>query len=1090
MFLLMQRFLWIAVLSIAAAAQMNIASLTGIVTDPTGATIPGARVVVTALGTGIAQTTETNEAGVFLVPSLNPGAYRVEVTASGFKPKSVEAVRVSTGERARIDIALVVGEVTDQIEVIASAPLLQSETAEISKGIDTKEVIDVPISVSRSAYQFMMLSTGIAARGSSTSPEVSAQTSINGSRAQNTAFVIDGASTTHIGGIGELVGTPESIQEVKLLTSSYSAEYGRTSGATVIFQVKSGTNRYRGSLFQYNRNNAYAAQNWADNARGVPATNLNINQFGATFGGPVPGLKDRLFFFGSYESQIDRRPNSQVRTIPDPAIRGGNFSSVPIRVNDPVTRTPFSGNIIPASRLDPAAVNFMRLFPAPNQAGIPNANFGIAASNFLRLGSSSDPLHTGTGRVDYNVTANDKIFFTYSQNTQGPRDQGINFDNVLNTTLGPRTRNIYRATLGYSRVIRPNLINEFLAHAQRDPRVIDPWFPDFDTRSELGIGRTIGTTMPTINMSNAFGGYGNSNYQNWVHQPAGLSNLMTWVKGRHNLRFGVQYLQNQFWYVAANNTSGTYNFNGEMTALGLTGQNNPINPLADLMLGLVKTASAPVPQIPVNRTNTNVGLFLQDDWKLSRRLTLNLGLRYEFDTKQRVRNNVYSRLDLTTGQLLVAGINATPNLNLADDFVNFSPRLGAAYLLNDRTVLRAGFAIFHSNFWVDNGEMVAYPGWTTTTDWPNLGLNVAQPFRLSNGFPTEQIPPVADPLAQFASSTIAQPLPHPSVSYDPNDRLPYSLQWNFSIQRQVGAGFVAEAAYVGTRGVRLGRIIPSNQPTLDRAPELLAGVPIQRVRPFPTVAGFNSTLYDATSIYHSLQLKGARRFASGFSLDLNYTFSKLIDTSSRFAESFQIPWQFANIERGLSSFDFPYVFSAAGVYELPFGRNKRWQTGNRVADYIIGGFQLNAALIAQSGITLAIRQNNLNPLLSAQRPDVIDPSNLRGRVSQTSFEGPSLRWLVAPTDPSFPYRVSSSTGIGNLGRNISRGPGSLSLNSSLFKKLFITESLIAELRLEAFNALNRVNFGDPQTNINTANYGLITGADAPRQVQIGIRISF
>lgn len=368
------------------------------------------------------------------------------------------------------------------------------------------------------------------------------------------------------------------------------------------------------------------------------------------------------------------------------------------------------------------------------------------------------------------------------------------------------------------------------------------------------------------------------------------------------------------------------------------------------------------------------------------------------------------------------------------------------------------------------------------------GVGRAQPFTLSQGFPTGSVSLVPDPVALYNAATVAQPLAVSSVSYDPKDNMPYSLQWNFNIQRQVGFSTVVEAGYVASRGVNLERTVAGNNPGLERAQDVVIGrVPIQQVRPFPRIGGFNIVHYDTTSSFHSLQMKASRRFSSGFSLDANYTFSKNLDTASGIDESWQIPWQYFSIEKSLSSMDRTHSFSVGAVYELPFGK---WVRKNSILSAILGGFQTNGLFTAGTGMPLTITQNNLNTVLSAQRPDVINSDRLDGRVDDPFFAGPARRWLIASNSADFPFRPASNVGIGNLGRNTSRSPSFSNLNLSIFRKFRIFERLTAELRAEAFNALNTVNWDAPSTNTNSATYGLILSAADPRQVQIGLRLAF
>lgn len=1073
-------------------AQSNVSSLTGMVSDSTGAVVAGVAITATNQNTAIATRTRTNAEGVYVFPSLVSGPYRVEFEAPGFKKNQLQSLVLETAQRARLDVTLELGDVRQIVDVVAATTPLQQETSEISETITAKDIQSIPLN-GRVPYALLALTPGVSSGGDDPSNlNFDSELSLNGSRKGSNAYVIDGASTTHIGGIAERIGSIESIQEFKVLASTYSAEYGRTSGGVITFQVKGGTQELRGALYEFHRNTVLTANAWENNARAREKPGLIRNEFGGALGGPVPGFGKKMFFFVNYEGIRDAIPLNKVRTIPDPGLRGGDFSRVPVTIFEPGSTQPLAGNRIPASRLDPAAQKVMALFPAPNTGGIFNSRFGIATNNWVRTQGRSDNKNYGTMRIDYHPTEGNKFFFTYSHVNEGPRDLVRDFENVLNSEIGPRFRNIRRATFGYTRFLTPALSSEFLLSAQRDPRVINPWYDNFDVTRELGVQRRVGTTMPRLILSGGFGTFGDARYQDWVHQPATISHIGTWLKGRHTIKFGGQLYQNQFWYGAGDHLSGTYNFNGEITGNGVAGRNNPVNSLADLLMGAVKTADYPVRQIPVNRVNYNLGLFVQDDWKVTKRLTLNLGLRYEFERNQWAKNNVYSRVEMGTGKLLVAGRNASRNLDLADDYLNFSPRIGAAYSVNDRTVVRTGFAVFHSNIWVNNGGIVAYPGWTAARTFPDQGVGRPQAFSFVQGFPVEGATGVPDPLALAAAASFQAPLPVSAVTFNRGDRLPYSFQWNFGMQRDIGFNTVVDVSYVGSRSLKLSSSIPANQPMLDRAAEVVINrVAIQRVRPFPQYSGFNSVLYNAGAIYNSLQAKATRRFSSGLSLDANYTFSKNIDTASDFADSFQIPWQFRSIERALSGLDRPQVFTLGVVYELPVGKGKRLLSQNRVLSALAGGWQLNWLLSASSGLPYTIRQTNTNLILSAQRPDVTDPARLNGRLDSPVFEGAARRWLIAPNDARFPFRGSSNLGIGNLGRNTGREPGFWNVNASVFRGIPITERVKLELRFEAYNAFNHVNYREPASfNIDDANYGLITGAAPPRQVQIGARLSF
>ncbi|MBK5294689.1 MAG: TonB-dependent receptor, partial [Acidobacteriia bacterium] len=538
--------------------------------------------------------------------------------------------------------------------------------------------------------------------------------------------------------------------------------------------------------------------------------------------------------------------------------------------------------------------------------------------------------------------------------------------------------------------------------------------------------------------------------------------------------------------------AGSYSFNGEITGLGAAGRTNPLNSLGDFLLGAIKTSNIPVTQIPVNRANYNLGLFLNDTFKVSRSLTLNLGLRYESETRQIIKNNVYSRVDIRTGALLVAGRNATRNLNIENDRFNWSPRIGFAYSLGDNTVIRSGLAVFHSNFWMDNGEMVSYPGFTGSRSFVDAGVGLALPFRFNQGMPLDGLQTLTDPFVELAQSSANRPLTVAAVSYADSANLPRITQWNFGIQRNLPLQTVVEVAYVASRNSNQPRTIAANSPRFDSSEAVnIRRVRLQDVRPFPVYTAFSAVQYDSSGDYHSLQINATRRFSAGFSLDGSFTFSKSTDTASGFSDSFQIPWQFPGIEHALSSLDRPRSLTIGWVWELPFGKGRRYLNGNRFASAILGGFQLNGIFSAADGLPLTITQQNANLVLQTQRPNVRNSANLSGKAAEPRFEGPARRWLIATTDPSFPFEPSGNLGLGNLGRNTSREPGFVNFNLSAFRNFNINDRIRLQFRAEAYNALNHVNFLEPSSaSISAANYGLITNAAPARQVQLGLRLSF
>ena len=465
--------LWLA--AAPGFSQSTAGAITGIISDSTGAAIPAAVITITDVSTGVVTRTASNGSGVYVATSLLPGPYTVEARSDGFKTRRVQDLTLQTGQELRVDFSLEVGAVTEAVEVKATIAPLQQESAEISDTYTYEEIQNIPVN-GRSPYSLLDLSAGLSAVGDDPSnPNYADRVSVNGGRSRGNNFVVDGATTTHIGGIGERVGSIEAISEFKLYSHTYSAEFGRTAGGLVSFQIRSGTKKHHGSLFEYHRNSALNANSWANNARGIKAVTRSRNEFGGTLGGPVPLLRRQMFFFLSFEGTRDAQPVTRTKSIPEPALRGGNFSSFPVIVNDPLSQAPLPGNVIPPSRVEPAGAKIMALFPEPNTPGNFNARYGIRTNNWVRATSSKDNGNYIIGRWDYNPTSYDKVFLTFSNVSEGPRDQGRDFLNVLNTTLGPRYRDMRRATLGYTRVLSPRMTSELLLHGQRDPRVIEPW---------------------------------------------------------------------------------------------------------------------------------------------------------------------------------------------------------------------------------------------------------------------------------------------------------------------------------------------------------------------------------------------------------------------------------------------------------------------------------------------------------------------------------------------------------------------------------------------------------------------------------------
>ncbi len=1100
------------------AAQDLTGALSGTVRDSTGAVVPNVEVTVLNAATGVvAWRGRTDAVGQYLAPALGAGRYHLVCEAPGFKKAEIRDVPLQVDQRARVDAVVHPGDVVETVTVSGEAlGQLESETSSLGATINTSQVRDLPLP-SRNILNLLTLVGGVSSGGAATGINAS-QLSINGSRTLNSEFTVDGVSVVSgsTGGVQRLPST-ETIREFKVLTSGYSAEYGRTSGGFVNVIVDSGTRQYHGGVYEYFRNEKLNANNFFNNLRGTPRPRDRYNQFGAKLGGPVrlPWLYDgseRTFFFFNYEGQRRKRPSTQISSIPDEAFRGGDFSRSPVPVMDPLTGRSFDGNRIPRERQDRAAARIMGLLPAPNSPGSLDAASNRRINNYVLTRSTAPSDNEHTTRVDHAFGDRARIFGRLSHfRVFGPRD--IILPGPLDPAVGDSATTTYQSSIGYTHTWTPRLISEMTLGYQRNNPAIDPPTLGMDARSEFGIDRVTGNAAPRFNISGFRElGINENTYRRQIDNNYQATGGLTWVRGAHTAKFGFSLRKNQFnVFNPGGNFTGIYNFNGEVTSPTRTA-GNPVNALADFLLGQIQTAVYSLPQPITGRRNTNLGLFAQDDWRLSRRLTLNLGLRYEYESPMTIANDMYSRISPVTGRLLVARKNASRSLDVQADKLNFAPRAGLAWSLDDRTVVRSAFGVFYSQIFSNLGGIVLYPGFTVTQNFTDQGVGVPQPFTLREGVPLIAVQNFDDPFFVERQASPSSPLSS-SAQFAEISPLPYSMQWSLGVQRDLGGGIIADASYVGTRGLHLPLSLPFNQVPFERAEEIQrlgSAVETQRARPFPNVGGFGAFVHAGTSSYHALQLKAVRQFSKRFSFLSTYTWSKSLDDGSGIfsfsqpngLDTGQFLGLFRNLDRGLSSFDRPHTFALAVQYTTR-------------GHWLWRGIQFNPIFIARSGLPDTITQNNLHPAASQQRPSVVG-TNGGGYALRLTSEGTAIRSLLSPTDPNFPFlptgplftgtgaarRLVLPVSIGNLGRNTTREPREVNLDISVARRFALTERLGLQIRAEAFNLMNHTNFTGPNTGLsviadpagrpvfNSPGFGLITGAKSARFMQLVARLEF
>jgi hypothetical protein len=1103
-------------------AQTTTASLSGRVLDSTGAAMPGASVTITSPSTGVTVWSGvTDPQGLYVAPSLPVGTYDVEAAFPGFRTVTVKGVRLTVDQRARVDLPLSPGDVQETLVVTGeTSGELESQSSSMGLVVNTAQVQNLPLA-SRAILNLLSLVGGVSAGGPSTGLN-SAQLSINGSRTLNSEFTVDGVSMVS-GSTGGLVRLPstEALREFRVLTASYSAEYGRSAGGFVNVVVHSGANDYHGGVYEYFRHEKLNANDFFRKLRGDARPTDRYNQFGAKIGGPlrVPGLYDgheRTFFFVNYEGLRRQQPSTAISTIPDMAFRTGDFSASTVPVIDPLTGQQFPGNRIPAGRIDPAAAKIMGLLPQPNSPGTADTPNGRRVSNYVADQTVVPTEDEVTARIDHNAGTATRLFgrFTYYRIKQ-PLFSTI--PGALDPAVGPGNTPGYQVSLGWTQTWSSRLLMDVNLGYMRDNQQFDPPSAGLDVPGVLGIQRSAYPAAPRLNIS-GYAGLGinentlrrqlNNNYQ-------GALGLI-WVRNSHVFKTGAQLRFNQFEvFNPGADFTGNYNFNGEITSPNKAG-GNPVNALADFLLGRIQTVAYEIPQESTGRRNHNLGLYVQDDWRVNSKLTLNLGLRYEYESAVSVDNDTYSRLDLATGRLLVAGRNASRTLDLDADKLNFAPRVGFAYAIDEKTIVRSAAGLFYGQVFSNLGGVVRYPGFTARTSFADLGVGIPQPFRLSEGHPLTASPGAGDPFAAERSATAANPLSG-AAQYGTVSPLPYSLQWNFGIQRELFRGTIVDLSYVGSRGYHLPLSRGYNQVPYERALEVAqAGNTLftQNARPVPTVNGFGAFVHEGSSIYHSLQARASRQFSKRFGFQASYTWSKSIDDGSgifNFSQpngldggQFENQTQFKDLNRAVSAFDRPHIFAASVQYTT----GGPWWTR---------GIQSNVIVRARSGLPDTITQSNLHPLAGQQRPGIVG-NNTGGYAPGRTQEGTGIRYLLPTNDRDFPFvpvgplfvgsgasrrLVLPYTEPGNLGRNTMREPSEFTVDLALARRFTLKGSAGFTLRAEAFNLLNRVNLNAPNTALsviadattglpvfNSPNFGLITSAKPARFVQLVGRFDF
>jgi outer membrane receptor protein involved in Fe transport len=1067
----------LAVLILPLLALAQQATIQGVVTDPSEAFIPGVKVTATNTATGVAIPAQTNDQGFYSIPGLVPGSYRVEATADGFAPAVVSNLTLNVDQTARVDFALKVGTVAQAMEITAAGAIIDAETTTVGQVIDNKRIVELPLN-GRNYLDLAQLTTGVApSSGSRTASKGSF--SALGMRAYQTNVLLDGIDNNSRASGGQLgfeaqAVTPsiDSVQEFKVVTNNNSAEYGFRMGGAVLVQTKSGTNEFHGTLYEFLRNEKLDAVNFF--AVGQPRPAYKQNQFGANIGGRI--IKDRTFFFGSFEGTRIRAGETSIATVPTLAYRSGNmtgarplFDPASTRVTGASgTRTAFPNNQIPASQVDPVAAKVIALYPAPNLSGITN--------NHFFSGARSDDTNQVDARLDHNISQSHRLFGRYSRRMYDAVDPGplpLPADGGLWTTTTLTSDSVVG---NLNSTLSPSLNNEFRVGVTHTPSTLDvPWTENFN--QQLGI-----TGLADLGDDNARGmsrftptGYAevgtrsfwpNRNNLNFLQ----LSDHLMQVRGRHVLKVGFEFRREDIFRRAARFARGQVAFNGSFSQ-DPNNRGNTGDGFADFLMGLASGGSIGN-QNGENAITRNYSLYFQDDWRLTRRLTLNLGLRWDRFGIPSFKDSAVSRFEFAYGTQEYRIVRPEDESDHGGelDNNNFAPRVGLAWQVNDKTVFRSGFGLYYGQ-----PDAISHDGDARFANLPpeftEISLQtdrLVQPAMVvKNGFPTGLLP-----------TTVIQEnvTVKTAIPYMPSQ---YAMQWFADIQRQLPFQTVFTLSYLAAEARHLVWTRNINTP-LTPGPGTL-----KFRRPWPFFGGINFRDPGGKSSYHGLAFKAEKRYSSGITFLGSYTWAHAIDDGAGTLDDgtagggARDPYNMRQ-QRGNSGYDVRHVVTISGVYDLPFGYGRQHMNVSGPADWILGGWQIGAIFNHRSGLPYSPTINgDLTNTGTANYPNRLREGTLP--ESQRTLD----RWFDIAA-----FQVPAQYVYGNSGRNILFGPSSTSADLKIGKNFRIQERYRLEFRTEMFNFTNTPNFGRPNATTNLAQAGQIRSADAPRRIQFGLKFVY
>ncbi len=1053
-------------------------TILGTVTDPSGAVVPGARVLVKNAGTNETVPVTTDGFGNFFVPNLKPGSYRVEVAADGFKRALREGITLQIDQRERVDFRIDLGSTTEVVEVTAALPALQTESGALGHVVDNRK-INLPLN-GRGAFNLIALVPGVT-EGTSSNTQ-GAASRINGGRNRLNEIQLDGVTAVNVKG-GNVGYTPtvDALQEFKVITNSFSAEYGRTGGGVIIASIKSGSNSFHGTVFEFLRNDALNARNFF--ARPTEQKPVRKeNQFGAAVGGPI--RKDKTFFFADWQGSRRRTAETRPSSVPTPAMRSGDFSSGFNPLYDPGTtrrdssgrlvRDRFDGNKVPRERWDPAAARILEFYPLPTGPGL--------ANNYVLSGPGRRRADQADLRIDHSLTDRIKLMARHSidDNLEAPSPT---FPTNGNPENYPSRGRLQNSGVSYIHTFSPREINELrLGFNRVHSRDTAPTFGG-NFPSKLGVPNVPQDVFPRINIS-GLTSIGNQRSRPTILRATAyqLADNFTFVRGRHYFKTGFDFRRGYMNNFGPTNPSGEFSFSALQT--GLPGDSRTGLGMASFLLG-EGSGFQFLPGLSSYLQFPSYDFYFQDDFKVSPRLTLNLGLRYEPAFHWTEKYNRISNFNPEKRTLDLAGVDGAPRHFYPNDWNNWGPRFGLAYSLPAwKTVVRLGYGMYFASAPVASN--------------PGTPLEAAFPWARSFALPPVLVPD--DPLFNLSrfpggSSTFdtSGRTAGEIVFFDRKSQAPYMQSWNLTVQRELRSNLSLEVAYAGTKGTRLytpGSNLNQIPPERLGPPGQFGGLSPQQRRPFPEFQDIAYNTFGVSSIYHSLQMKAEQRFSGGLSFLAAYTWSKSIDNGSglfpsdnpNVSNAFRLQNRYdMRGERSISADDQGHRLVVSYTYDLPWGRGRKYWNGPGVAPKILGGWQVGGITLMRSGLPFGIdtASNTTGSLGGRQRANRVGDGRL-SRDERTLDRFFNISAFVPPAQFTF----------GNSPRNVLRAPGRVNFDFLLAKSFPLRESMSLDFRAEFFNLMNTPPFGFPGATVGTPQLGKIGSAGDPRIAQFALKLNF